>query len=206
MNDSFFELPEEKRLRIINAGLRVFARYGYKKSPMNEIAAEAGISKSLLFYYFRNKKELYLYLANYSVKLNREEMLRQGSYEHRGFFDSLAAGLKVKVELLRTYPELAMFELNGYFEKDPELKDEINALVGSYSSYEVQTSLINIDPEEFIEGLDLKMMYRIVYLAAEGYLWELISRGNVDPDELEAGYMQLIDHWKKIYLRKGAKP
>ncbi|MBP0955070.1 MAG: TetR family transcriptional regulator [Oscillospiraceae bacterium] len=29
---------------------------------MNEIAEEAGISKSLLFYYFRNKKELYLYL------------------------------------------------------------------------------------------------------------------------------------------------
>ena len=29
---------------------------------MSEIATEAGISKSLLFHYFKNKKEFYLYL------------------------------------------------------------------------------------------------------------------------------------------------
>ena len=60
MNDSFFQLPDNKRNKIINAGFHVFSQYTYKKSPMSEIAAEAGISKSLLFYYFRNKKELYL--------------------------------------------------------------------------------------------------------------------------------------------------
>jgi len=60
MNDKFFSLPEEKQLAIINAGYRVFSQNSYKKSPMNEIAAEAGISKSLLFHYFRNKRELYL--------------------------------------------------------------------------------------------------------------------------------------------------
>lgn len=62
MNEKFFSLPEEKQQAIINAGYRVFSQNTYKKSPVSEIAAEAGISKSLLFYYFRNKKELYLFL------------------------------------------------------------------------------------------------------------------------------------------------
>ena len=62
MNEKFFSLPEEKQQAIINAGFRVFSQNTYKKSPVSEIAAEAGISKSLLFYYFRNKKELYLFL------------------------------------------------------------------------------------------------------------------------------------------------
>ena len=62
MNEKFFSLPEEKQQEIINAGYRVFSQNTYKKSPVSEIAAEAGISKSLLFYYFRNKKELYLFL------------------------------------------------------------------------------------------------------------------------------------------------
>ena len=53
MNDKFFSLPEEKQLAIINAGYRVFSQNSYKKSPMSEIAAEAGISKSLLFHYFK---------------------------------------------------------------------------------------------------------------------------------------------------------
>ena len=62
MNEKFFSLPEEKQQAIINAGFRVFSQNTYKKSPVSEVAKEAGISKSLLFYYFRNKKELYLFL------------------------------------------------------------------------------------------------------------------------------------------------
>ena len=62
MNESFFQLPVEKQERIITAGYRVFANNSYKKSPMSEIADAAGISKSLLFYYFVNKRELYLFL------------------------------------------------------------------------------------------------------------------------------------------------
>ena len=58
MNEKFFSLPEEKQLAMINAGYRVFSRNSYKKSPMSEIAAEAGISKSLLFHYFPNKKRV----------------------------------------------------------------------------------------------------------------------------------------------------
>ena len=56
MNEKFFSLPEEKQLAIINAGYRVFSQNSYKKIPVSEIAAEAGISKSLLFHYFRNKR------------------------------------------------------------------------------------------------------------------------------------------------------
>ena len=62
MNDKFFSLPIEKQEAIVNAGFRVFSQNSYKKSPMSEIADVAGISKSLLFYYFHNKKELYLFL------------------------------------------------------------------------------------------------------------------------------------------------
>lgn len=62
MNERFFSLPEERQQAIINAGYRVFSRNTYKNSPMSEIAQAAGISKSLLFHYFHNKKELYLFL------------------------------------------------------------------------------------------------------------------------------------------------
>ena len=50
MNEKFFALPKEKQNRIINAGFRVFSRNSYRKSPVQEIAEESGISKSLLFF------------------------------------------------------------------------------------------------------------------------------------------------------------
>jgi len=43
-------------------GFCVFSQNSYKKSPTSEIADAAGISKSLLFHYFYNKRELYLFL------------------------------------------------------------------------------------------------------------------------------------------------
>ena len=62
MNEKFFTLSPEKQARITNAALEVFARNDYKHASTDDIAAKAGISKGLLFYYFRNKQSLYLYL------------------------------------------------------------------------------------------------------------------------------------------------
>lgn len=205
MNDAFFEMPEEKRNTIIKAALRVFSQHGYKKSPMNEIAAEAGISKSLLFYYFKNKKELYMYLVQYCADISKQEMIQNGCYGRRGFFEVLESGLKVKIGQMRSNPELAMFELKGYFEKDTEPEADVRKLIDSYSGFETQINMIDLDMSEFIEGLDIEMMYRNIYYAAEGYFWEVISREMTDPDEIERGYMKMIDHWKSIYLRREGK-
>ena len=42
MNQKFFELNEEKRLAIINAGLEVFSKNDYKHALTDDIAAKAG--------------------------------------------------------------------------------------------------------------------------------------------------------------------
>ncbi len=60
--DKFHALDEAKQNEIINAGLFVFGNSGYKKAYISEIAECAGISKSMVFYYFGSKKELYMYL------------------------------------------------------------------------------------------------------------------------------------------------
>lgn len=69
MNPKFYALPQEKQRAILNAGFHVFSQNTYKKSPMSEIAEAAGISKALLFHYFQNKKELYLFLWDTSARI-----------------------------------------------------------------------------------------------------------------------------------------
>jgi len=44
---------------ILLAAERVFAEKGFKGTTIREVAKEAGIVNSLIFYYFRNKVELY---------------------------------------------------------------------------------------------------------------------------------------------------
>jgi len=49
--------------RIIRAAVKVFARHGYFKAPVQLIAEEAGVSKGLVFWYFRSKEELIIEVA-----------------------------------------------------------------------------------------------------------------------------------------------
>ncbi len=57
---AFEKLEKEKQNKIINAACEVFARHGYKKGSMKDIAEMAGISKSVLFKYFSTKQNLYV--------------------------------------------------------------------------------------------------------------------------------------------------
>ena len=50
---------EERRKRIIDAALRLFAQKGYSGTRTREIAELAGISDTLLFQHFKTKEELY---------------------------------------------------------------------------------------------------------------------------------------------------
>ena len=98
MNEKFYALPQEKQNRIINAGFKVFAQNSYRKSPVNEIALEAGISKSLLFFYFRNKKELYIFLMKKVEEITRDTLVRSGVYQGEDIFDIMYRGLLAKAD------------------------------------------------------------------------------------------------------------
>ncbi|BEP17843.1 TetR/AcrR family transcriptional regulator [Pyrofollis japonicus] len=52
------EEAEETRERIIKAAMKVFAEHGYFRAPVRLIAMEAGVSKGLIFWYFRSKDEI----------------------------------------------------------------------------------------------------------------------------------------------------
>ena len=202
MNEKFYNLPEDKQQKIINAGYRVFSQNSYKKSPVSEIAAEAGISKSLLFHYFKNKKELYLFLWDTCAKVTVEYLEKYGCYEPGELFEVMLRGLKAKMEIMRRYPDLGAFVIRAFYEKDPEISLAIQESYRKLLDYKADATLTSLDPSQFVEGLDLSMMYQEMYRASEGYLWEKVQQGNVDCEEMEQDFMKMIDFWKSIFLRK----
>jgi AcrR family transcriptional regulator len=52
------DLSEERRGQILEAAAAVFARSGFHESRMDDIAAEAGVSKGTLYWYFESKDDL----------------------------------------------------------------------------------------------------------------------------------------------------
>lgn len=57
MNES--AAPPSKRLRAIEAGARVFLRFGFQRATMGDIAQAAGMSRPALYLIFSSKEEVF---------------------------------------------------------------------------------------------------------------------------------------------------
>jgi len=53
-----------RRKHILEAALGCFLQYGYAKTALDDVAREAGVSRSLLYTYFTDKTDLFVRLVN----------------------------------------------------------------------------------------------------------------------------------------------
>ena len=201
MNEKFYSLPVEKQNRIINAGFKVFAKNSYKKSPVGEIAEDAGISKSLLFFYFKNKKELYLFLLKTAEEETRNALMETNVYSGDDIFDIMYNGLLVKANMMRKYPDMGNFSIKAYYEKDPDVAKEVRKIIEPYTEMDTNSILPILDKNKFKDGLDLNLMYQDMYLASEGYLWRMQQLDNLDVDKMVSDYKKIIEFWRGLYLK-----
>ncbi|MGN0141957.1 MAG: TetR/AcrR family transcriptional regulator [Roseburia sp.] len=202
MNDKFFGLPKEKQQRIIRAAYKVFAQNSYRKAPMSEIAAEGGISKSLLFHYFVNKKELYLYLWNNAMEMTRKAIAEYKTLETTDFFEMLRRSLLAKCSLMQEYPHIYAFSLNAYYEQCPEIKDTIQASYSDASQASENLIFHRIDTSVLRKDIEPKAMYTEILYAVDGYMLQKYRSGSIVPDEIEREIAAMIDLWKTIYTEK----
>lgn len=203
MNERFYTLPGEKQQRIINAGFRVFSQNSYRKSPMQEIAYAAGISKSLLFHYFRNKKELYLFLWDKACDITLEYLTSEHCYESRDLFEMMERGMYAKIKIICRYPDMTAFVMRAFYEKDTSVCGDIQNSYRMHFNRKAANALAQLNPADFIPGLDLEMMHKQIYLMSVGYLWEITQRGDtLDADMLEKDFSEMMAFWKTVYLRK----
>ncbi|MAS09563.1 TetR family transcriptional regulator [Salinisphaera sp.] len=60
------EQAEQTRLKVIDAGLRLFSQSGYSGTTLAMIAKEAGMSRGPIYWHFQNKDELFEAVIAYS--------------------------------------------------------------------------------------------------------------------------------------------
>lgn len=68
------EKHEKVRQNLINAARKIFVRFGFEKTTMNEIALEARKGKSSLYYYFASKEEVFQAVVEYEAGIIVEKL------------------------------------------------------------------------------------------------------------------------------------
>lgn len=206
-------LEPKRREAILNASLKEFAAKGYEDASTNVMAREAGISKALFFHYVNSKKDLFLFLFDYSCKVLEKELTTYQELikQEKDVFARVRQGVRLKTELLyQKYPPVYAFykvasytdseQFNEYF----SVKNDFLLKSGLEQLYE------GIDESRFREGIDVQRAVRIIFWASEGFANELHKKINtgkgfrIDRPELDrywAEYAACLEVLEKSFYR-----
>lgn len=68
---------DEIRDQLVQAARVVFARYGYKKTTLDDIAREARKGKSTIYYYFKSKDEIFKAVIDAEAEIRKKAIEEQ---------------------------------------------------------------------------------------------------------------------------------
>ncbi|MDU5739335.1 MAG: TetR/AcrR family transcriptional regulator [Clostridium sp.] len=172
MREEFFNLPKEKQLRIINAGFEVFGKNEYKRAVTDDIAAKAGISKGLLFYYFGNKKALYMYLYNYLSDVITESVMDDNVVKITDFFELIEYAIKKKIDVLEKNPYIMDFALRAFYSDKEEVAEELSNDLVEKTSNLLEIYFSNINFSKFKEDANPSKILQMLFWLTDGYMHE----------------------------------
>lgn len=200
MNQSFFKLSLDKQKILINAGYKVFATYPYKKASMLAISDEAEISKSLLFYYFRNKQEYYLFLFDTAIEfLSGHKVSSEGKVYD--FFELINMSVERRMKMIRDYPYLYKFSARAYYETYEEIRSKLDKKKRIMMQTGEEEILNIVDYNKFNNPSDVVILLKIVLSVAEGLMR---GREDLDTEKILEGVIEfkaMMESLKKYYYK-----
>lgn len=163
------KIPEDKRDKIIYAAIQEFAIHGYKNASTNKIVEAAGISKGILFHYFKNKKGLYLFLIKYTIPLLYDEFFKAANMNENDIFQRIIKWNIVKFNLMEKYPDIFKLLTDAFLDTPNEVKEELLPILMEYQKFGYDTIFKNIDLSKFKKNIDIKRAIEIISWVFEGY-------------------------------------
>lgn len=135
MKNSFFNLAEEKRERIISAALFEFSRHGYESGSLDRIVRRAAISKGGLYEYISSKQNLFLYLAEHSYDRLYDFItshLEPGAALPADLIDRIALVSRVAVDFYAKHPDIISFITVAGESNDLRMKEQVQTTFDSH--------------------------------------------------------------------------
>jgi TetR/AcrR family transcriptional regulator len=203
MNKKFFELPVEKQQRIINSGFEIFSKNDYKKASTEDIAVKAGISKGLLFYYFHDKKTLYLFLYDYGEKLMTESVLDDQFAGITDVFELLEYAAGRKYAVLEKSPHVMDFITRAFYSEKEAVSEELNKRLEKITAEIYGSYFKNMDFSKFKPDVNAFEILQMMTWTADGYLHEKQRLGtHIELDDLMEKYKVWSALFKKIAYKE----
>lgn len=171
----FKNLKPEKQKEIMNAALKEFSQSGFEKASTNEIVKNAGISKGSLFNYFISKKELYIYLLDYSMEII-ENLFGEIDLNETDIFNKIGNFGIQKLRVSQGFPYIFDFLASAQVEESKQVKHIIEEKAGIIYNNGIKKIYENIDYSKFRDDIDIKKAIEILNWTMFGFGEKIVEQ------------------------------
>jgi AcrR family transcriptional regulator len=187
------DVSEERRTQIITAAIKVFAREGFANTRMADVSTEAGLSKGLLYWYFKSKEEIIIAIAD--VLFGAEfRKLQDIKIEDQSARSCLEGFLDIFLEDLRGMMKVVpvVYEFYALAFRNHTVRKVMQEYLGRFVAIMEPIVWHGMDTGEFILG-DARQVTIAIASALEGtlLLWAYAPE-LVQPEEQLRASMALI--------------
>lgn len=194
MYSKFEKLNSNKQKIIINAAMNEFVQNGFENASTNEIVKDANISKGSLFNYFNSKRDLYLYLMEYSIQII-EKLYQKIDFNETEIFKRIEDIGLVKLNIQLKYPKVFDFLASIVHEESSQVKNIVKQKVDTIQEQGIKQIYKNIDYSKFRENIDINKAMEILTWTMFGFGEKGIKQINNFDDMKEFGE-QYLQEWK----------
>jgi TetR/AcrR family transcriptional regulator len=111
-------IAPEKLSKILEVAQRRFARYGFTKTTMSEIAEDLGVSKASLYYYFPDKECIFK-----KVMLKEQQdfctQMQEFQASDKKIDEALNSYIEKRIDYLKTLINLGHLSYDGFLAQKP---------------------------------------------------------------------------------------
>lgn len=130
--DTWWNLPEDKRERILRASMLEFGARGFSAGSLNVIAREAGVAKGSLFQYFDDKLDLFATVCHTASRRIESTVLAGMAAGEEPFFSFLRRLVKIWVGYYMAHPMERGMAFAMANEVDPEARHTVRSVANDH--------------------------------------------------------------------------
>lgn len=164
----FEKLPVEKKEKILLACMEVFAEKGYEGASTNDIVKKAGISKGILFHYFGNKKNLYLYVLDTALDKVLDKFTAGYRAASADIFERIILTGMLKLKLALEEPLIYKLIYVTFINTTGALKEDVERIYKRLYDMAIPMLYDGLDLSKVRSGVDPQKAISVVLLFMEG--------------------------------------
>lgn len=193
---------EEKEIKILKSALDKFSKFGFTKTSISDIYTDAKVSKGLVYYYFKDKKDLYLSCLDYSYNLVKSEIEKYFD-KKTDLISRLSEITIAKMEFFLINKSVMDFLVSYQNETAKTLDKELKEYSKKNNLSSMSIIENELDSEFFIDDLDSSKTIDIISFTLGGAYNKAVLLNNKE-DRARVIY-EYEDYLKQIFYKKKVK-